>query len=280
MPSRSSRPAVSAPGEATYAASAPPHERQWPRLDDRLVTPEGREEVINGRRVYAAPANPEHGDPHLRIDAVIATNLKPGYVGSTDMLTRSALKQDFASDTSVRREGINPLTKERYLEELVIEVVNTQGDKSITDKAAAMTERGVRRVLGVFVREELVCEWRDGGWVELPRDGLIEDVALAAPLPVRALLEKAAMGEAAVQGLIARKEPAMLRALTQSEQRGEQRGELRARRASLRAVASARGFTLTSAQEALVDGCDDAARLDAWLRRVATAASIEDAIGA
>ena len=239
------------------------------------MTPEGREEVINGCRVYAAPANPEHGDPHLRIDAVIATNVKPGYVGSTDMLTRSAVKQDFASDTSVRREGINPLTKERYLEELVIEVVNTQGDKSITDKAAAMTERGVRRVLGVFVREEMVCEWREGGWVELPRDGAIEDVALAAPLKVRALLDKAAMGEAAVQGLIARREPAMLRALTESELRGE----LRARRASLHAVASARGFALTAAQEARVDGCNDAARLDAWLRRVATAASLEDAIG-
>ena len=256
--------------------SAPSRDGVWPRLDDRLVTPEGREEVINGRRVYVAPANPEHGDPHLRIDAVIATNLKPGYTGSTDMLTRSAEKQDFATDTSVRRAGINPLTKERYLEELAIEVVNTHRDRSITDKAIAMTERGVRRVLGVFVRDDSVCEWRDGAWVELPRDGVIEDATLAAPLKVRALLDQAAMGEAAVQGLIARKEPAMLRVLTQSELLGE----LRARRASLRAVASARGFTLTSAQEARVDGCDDAAQLDAWLRGVATAARVEDALGA
>jgi len=122
------------------------------------VTPEGREEVINGRRVYAAPANPEHGDPHLRIDAVIATNLKPGYVGSADMLTRSAVTQNFATDTSVRREGINPLTQERYLEELAIEIVNTQGDKDVTSKAVAMTARGVRRVLGVFVRDGVVCD--------------------------------------------------------------------------------------------------------------------------
>jgi len=257
--------------------SAPPHDRAWPRLDDHLVTPESREEVIDGRRVYAAPANPEHGDPHHRIDVVIGTNLKPGYVGSTDMLTRSAEKQNFATDTSVRREGINPLTQERYLEELAIEIVNTQGDKDITSKAIAMTARGVRRVLGVFVRDEAVCEWRDGAWAELPRDGVIEDVTLAAPLKVRALLDQAAMGEAAVQGLIARKEPAMLRALTQSEQRGERRGELRARRTTLRSVVAARGFALTAVQEARVDGCDDATQLDAWVRRAVTAESVEEA---
>ena len=252
----------------------------WPRLDDRLVTPEGREEVINGHRVYEPPATPEHGDLHLCINAVIATNLKPGYVGSTDMLTRSAAKHDFASDTSVRREGINPLTRERYLEELVIEVVNTQGDKGITDKAVAMTERGVRRVLGVFVRDELVCEWRGGAWADLPLDSMIEDVALAAPLKVRALLDKAAMGEAAVQGLIARKEPAMLRALTESEQRGEKNGELRARRATFRTVAGARGFSLSAAQEARVEACDDAGLLDGWIRRVVTAESVDEALGA
>ena len=252
--------------------SAPPHDRAWPRLDDHLVTPESREEVIDGRRVYAAPANPEHGDPHHRIDVVIGTNLKPGYVGSTDMLTRSAEKQNFATDTSVRREGINPLTQERYLEELAIEIVNTQGDKDITSKAVAMTARGVRRVLGVFVRDGVVCDWRDGAWVELPADDVIVDPALAAPLKVRALLEQAAMGEAAVQGLIARKEPAMLRALAESELRG--------RRASLREVAAARGFTLTAAQDACVVACADAATLDRWLRRMVTAASAEAAFEA
>ena len=53
----------------------------------------------------------------------------------------------------MRREGINPLTHQRYLEELAIEVVNTQGDKRIADKAVVMTERGARRVLGVFVHD-------------------------------------------------------------------------------------------------------------------------------
>jgi len=231
------------------------------------VTPESREEVINGRRVYAAPSNPEHGDPHLRIDAVIATNIKPGYIGSTDMLTRNAEVQDFATDTSVRREGINPITKERYLEELAIEVVNAQHDKSITDKAIAMTERGVRRVLGVFVRDEAVCEWRDGAWVAFPRDGVIEDPALAAPLKVRALLDKAAMGEAAVQGLIARKEPAMLRALAESELRGQ--------RVALRRVATVRGLALTAEQEERIDACGDAATLGQWIERMVLATSAE-----
>jgi len=75
------------------------------------------------------------------------------------------------------------------------------------------------------------------------------------------------MGEAAVQGLIARKEPAMLRALAESELRG--------RRASLREVTTARGFTLTAAQDERIDAGADAATLDGWLRRMVTAASAD-----
>jgi len=97
------------------------------------ATPETtRDEVLRGQTLYAAPSLLEHGDPHFRLDVALGTHLRPGYVGSTDLLTRVADDGDFASDTSVRREGIDPTTGHRYLEELSFEVVNTQRLSEVT----------------------------------------------------------------------------------------------------------------------------------------------------
>ncbi len=150
-----------APGAGAARVSAPAH----PGLDETLVEPEGRAEVIRGRRVEVAPALPEHGDPHFRLDVALGTHLAPGYTGSTDMLTRTSEESNFATDTSVRREGIDPATGQRYLEELAFEVVNTQRPGDVTEKAEELTARGVRRVFAVFARRGVVSEWRGGQWV-------------------------------------------------------------------------------------------------------------------
>src|SRR5262249_53239112 len=76
-----------------------------PSVDARLVQPETREEQVRGRRVIAMPAHPPHGDRHFEVDYVIRAHVKAGYVGSTDLLTRSAEDSDFATDTCIRRAG-------------------------------------------------------------------------------------------------------------------------------------------------------------------------------
>jgi len=60
-----------------------------PYVDDRLVQPETREERLHGRRLQALPANPEHGDEHTELDYLARGDLAPGYVASTDLLTRA-----------------------------------------------------------------------------------------------------------------------------------------------------------------------------------------------
>ena len=62
-------------------------------------------------------------------------------IASQDVLSDG----DLATDTSVRRAGINPETGERYLEEMVFEVVNTQRLSDVTAKAEELAGRGVRR---------------------------------------------------------------------------------------------------------------------------------------
>ncbi|MFO0607406.1 MAG: hypothetical protein U0324_29850 [Polyangiales bacterium] len=246
-----------------------------PPVDTHVVTPESREELLRGQRIYAAPSQPEHGDPHFRLDVALGTHTRPGYVGSTDLLTRVADDGDFATDTCVRREGIDPATGQRYLEELAFEVVNTQRLSEVTAKAEELTARGVRRIYAVFARKGTVAEWRDGAWETLADDAHIDDACLAAPLPVAALVRASALGASAVRGLLARGEPELQRLLSESEARGEARGESRggvhARRASLRAVLDARGVALTAEDDARIAACEDGATLDGWLVRAATA---------
>ena len=259
-----------------------------PGVSEHLVTPETREELLRGRRLYAAPSAPEHADPHLRLDVAVGTHVAPGYVGSTDLLTRVADDGDFASDTCIRREGIDPATGQRYLEEMAFEVVNTQRLSEVTAKAEDLAARGVRRVFAVFVRRGVVSEWRGDQWEAIPDDGHIEDRCLVAPLPVAALLRASALGGAAVRGLLARGEPELVRLLKESEQQGVAQGvaqgvvqgELRGRRAVLRALLSARGIVTSEEDLARIEACEDGATLDAWAVRAASASRAAEVFGA
>lgn len=242
-----------------------------PAVDDHVVTPETREELLRGKRLHAAPSLPEHGDSHFRLDVALGTHTRAGYVGSTDLLTRAADDGDFATDSCVRREGIDPATGRRYLEELAFEVVNTQRLSEVTGKAEELAARGVRRVFAVFTRKGVVSEWRDGDWEPFPADGHIDDVCLATPLPVEALLRASALGAAAVRGLLARGEPELKRLLAEHEARGKALGTTVARRDTLRLILRARDVSITEADEARVASCDDPTTLDGWIARASTA---------
>ncbi len=67
--------------------------------DDRLVVPEAtRDELVNGRRMEAFPAEAPHANQHSRLDYVLQAHAAPGYHASCDLLTRHGVDSDFASD--------------------------------------------------------------------------------------------------------------------------------------------------------------------------------------
>ena len=222
MDSSHPRPPLQAP-----SASAPAG------LDERLVVPEtAREEMLDGKRLHAAPAEYQHADPHCRVDYLIAAHARPGYVGASDLLTRVAADSDFASDACIRRDGIDPATGERHLEELAFEVVHRRGRKDNDRRAALMRRRGVRRVIGIFVLRENVCEFdpATGRWHALDRDGVIDDPCLVRPLPVRALLDSAQADAAVIEALEARDAPALRRLKQASARAGQRQGRAEGRR--------------------------------------------------
>ena len=197
-----------------------PSADELPRIDERLVEPETREQIVRGRRVLAMPAKPAHGDRHFKLDYVIGAYVQEGYVGSTDLLTRSAVQSDFATDTCVRREGIDPRTNTRYLEELAFEVVNEQSRRDITEQAEDLTARGVRRVVAIFVKKGEVAEWSAGAWMKLDPEGMFSDPTLTRPLRVKELLDAAEADNAVARALLAKNNPVLAEATARSRSEG------------------------------------------------------------
>jgi hypothetical protein len=169
-----------------------------------LVPYHGRALALGATQfVIAVPALPPHADRHCELDYVIRAHVAPGYISSSDMLTRAGPGSEFATDTSVRKAGLDPGTGTRYLEELAFEVVSTQSKRDVTIRAEDLTARGVRRLLAIFVKQAEVREWSPSknDWVTLPLDGKLEDPTLARPVELKALLDAAAADDAVVDAL-------------------------------------------------------------------------------
>jgi putative restriction endonuclease len=244
----------------------------FPPVDEHLVEPEvTRDEIIDGRRVVAFPAEAPHADQHGDLQYVLRAHVAPGYVAAVDLLTRFDQKSDFASDACVRRAGVDPQTGKRHLEELAFEVVSEQKERDVSEKAPRMHRRGVRRIFAIFLKSGQVCEWSaegQGSWRPLGSTSLIEDPCLAKPLAVAALLDAAAADDAVIEALAAKDNPAL------------RRREIQARveeiATSILSVLEERGIAVSPDQTQEILLCADLDRLRHWLRRAALAATADE----
>jgi hypothetical protein len=261
--------ALKLPGRATF-----------PPLDEHVVRPGTREEMVRGERMLAQPARAPHGDRHFGIDFVLGGHVGTGYVGSTDLLTHVLHGSDFASDTCIRRDGEDPRTGDRFLEEVAFEVVHEQALKKVTERAEDWSRRGVRRVFGVFVKKGTVEEWLPAAkqWRALDPGGFVSDPCLVRPLRVKALLDAAVANDEVARALEAKNTPAILAMKATSQERGEERGERRALAAAVLTVLEGRGLDVPPRVRAALSGSEDLDALRRWLARAVTAASAEDAI--
>jgi putative restriction endonuclease len=248
-----------------------PGRGSFPRVDDHLVEPEvTRDEIIGGRRVVAMPANPPHADRQSTVDRVVGSCVASGYTAAAELLTRVDEDSDFATDVCVRRDGVDPETGTRYLEEIAFEVVSEQDERDVTEKAQRMHRRGVRRIFAIFLKRPRVCEWsaESQSWRTLDRGAEIEDPCLVVPLPVAALLDAAAAAIAVVKGLAAQGNPEL--------QRREDAARAAARAEDVLEILDARRVAVSEAQRREILGCRDLARLGRWLRRAALASSADE----
>ena len=243
----------------------------FPRVDDRLVEPEvTRDEIINGRRVVAFPADVPHATQHSELDYLLRAHAAPGYRTATDLLTRHAVSSDFASDACLYKEGADPATGGRCLEELAFEVISEQNQRKATEKAVLMHHRGVRRIFAIFVKTRRAGEWsaESRSWRLLAADTQIEDPCLVTPLPVAALLDAAEADNAVVEALAAKGNPAIRRREAAAEAKGKADAILQ--------VLETRGVAVSGPQREELLRCRDLDRLDQWLRRAVLALSMDE----
>jgi hypothetical protein len=262
------RQTFSAPGHASASALRFPgvHQRSFPGVDDHIVRPETREEMVRGELILAQPAKPPHADCHTTLDHVTATHVAPGYIVSSDLLTRFGPRSNFATDVCVRKEGTDPETENRYLEELAFEIVNEQSLRHITIRAEDIAARGVRRLIVIFIKRGTVTEWSpaEHRFVPLPLDGVLEDPTLAHPIPIRAMLDAAVARQAVAAAVWAQDDPWIL----------ERKQELRTE--SLLLVLEGRGLHPSDEQRAAIESCSDPERLQRWLRAAGRVGSVAE----
>ncbi|MEM9454634.1 MAG: hypothetical protein AAGF11_10680 [Myxococcota bacterium] len=224
-PALASRASGSTPTMQLPGAFEPP-----PYVDERLVRPETREQMVRGHLIHAVPAKPEHADQHTRLNYVIRGNLAAGYTASSDLLTRAGPRSDFATDTCIRRSGIDPRSGSRYLEELAFVIVNEQPQRFMIERAEDLTARGVRRLLAISVEKRVekgqVCEWSpsEHRFVPLDLDSTLEDPTLSHPIPIRALLDTAEADDSVARALVAEDNPLIAKVRAKDRAEGLIRG--------------------------------------------------------
>ena len=290
-------PVMLAPG-ASAASSTPlrcPAERdRLPRLDEHLLPEDSPYEIIDGRRVLCM-ANPEHAGPQLDIGSVLRFHLAPGYRAMVELTTRAdtlppppdldpnaavfpETVQELRSDVSILKEGTDPRTGDRYVEDLSFEVVNEQSLSDLRKKARRLSERGVRRVFGLVVKRRRLLEWsRDKEDFELVReDAFLEDRCLRLPVRVKALLDVAEVDNAVAQALIARDNQVINELRREERREGHQEGHREGQQQALLTLLAARGFALPDQVRARILACSDQADLTRWIFRAATATALHD----
>jgi len=201
-----------------------------PAVDARLVAPESRYEIEDGRVRYVAPADEPHATRHSKLSALLEAHVADDFDVACDMLTRTSQLEDMAPDASVFPLARDPETGGRQLEELAFEVASTESLADAGRKAHKLVARGVRRVFVFDVERRRAFEWSEQlmGWRMLEHDGVIEDRALAVPLPIEALVRAAKADDAMARALLGKHNPVLEAALAE---RGQSKGRSRRHRA-------------------------------------------------
>jgi Uma2 family endonuclease len=246
----------------------------------RLVAPESRYEIDDGRVVYVSPSDEPHGSRHSKVSALLEACVAADWDVASDMLTRTSELGDIAPDASVFPRERDLETGGRQLEELAFEVASTESLSDAGRKAHKLATRGVRRIFAIDVARARAFEWsRDlGTWQILADDGIIEDRCLAAPLAVAALVRAAKADDAMAAALLAKKNAVLQAALDESRQGGRLEGKAEGIAQSIVAVLDARGIALSDPARTRILHTRDLELLNAWLMRAATCESADELV--
>ena len=245
-----------------------------PDIDDRLVEPETRYEMVDGELVHVSPADRPHASRHVQLAALMEAHTGLEFEVAADLLTRTSRVDDIAPDVSVYPAGADPSTGGRQLEQLAFEIVSTQSLGNAGTKAAQLAARGVRRVFAIDVEQARALEWSAalGAWRALDPAGQIEDPTLDVPLPINTIIHTARTDDAVMRALIAKGNPVLVEHVARHRDEARAEGIAEGKAAALLAVLAARGIVVGDAERVRILGERDPQQLDRWLAGAVTCA--------
>jgi Uma2 family endonuclease len=249
-----------------------------PDINDRLVEPETRYEMVDGELIFVSPSDPPHAERHFQLCALVEAHTGPGFEAACDLLTRTSQIDDFAPDVSVYPDDPDPRTGRRQIEQLAFEIVSTQSLANAGRKAAKLTARGVRRVFAIDIERSRALEWSTvlGAWSMLDATGHIVDPALEVALPIEALVHSAKADDAVARALVARHNPVIEAVRAEGKAEGIAEGKAEGIATAILAMLAARGVSLDRAARDQILGERDVARLERWVARATTCASADE----
>jgi Uma2 family endonuclease len=266
--------------------ATPRHHDGLPAVDDRLVEPEQHAEVFDGVLVPVSPAREPHGERQFLVCTLLGPYLAPGFTAAVDMLTRVSRDSDVAPDISVYPKARDPATGGRQLEHLVFEIVNTESRSHAGRRAVKLITRGVHRVFAIDVVRNLALEWSSAlaAWTQLAPDAVIEHPAFITPVPMEALVQAVIADDHVARVLLTKRNPVFEAARAQDRedgfrsglQLGKAEGLQLGRANSVVAVLTARGWSLDDTTRAQIFAERDLERLDRWVVRALSCASVAD----
>jgi hypothetical protein len=249
-----------------------------PAIDERLIVPETRYEVVDGEVVYVSPADPPHASRHSKLSALLEAYAADGFDAASDMLTRTSSKGDMAPDGSIYPSAPDPETGGRQLEVLAFEVVSTESLGAAGRKAAALVGRGVRRVFALDVERVRALEWSvsTDAWEILSPAAVIGGPALVLPLPVHDLVSAAKADDAVARALLAKRNPVLVQAIERSKTEARAEGKAEARAEALLAVLAGRRIDVSKSERSRILATRDDAVLARWLAAAGTCSSASE----
>lgn len=269
--------ALVAAGRSSSAVSAPSYGAteiaQLPHVDERLARPGVWEDVRDGVVHELTPADEKHGNAHHHVSLVIGTVVRDEYAASTDRLTRTGVRTDFAPDVAIfpREKTEDGHSK---MAEVAFEIADSQSRNDARWKAEKLIERGCRRVFLLDVDKSVLCEYdrATDDWRELAADALIEDRTFTVPIWASNLLDKI-MNDALILNALRAKNSAVLTEILLDEaRRGEAFGVLTQARRALYRVLKKR-FNVT--EDPRIEACTDVSALEHWLDQAIAAPQLE-----
>jgi hypothetical protein len=262
----------------------------WPRVSDYVVEPETDIELFQGQIREVLHAGPLHSQQLNQVSFVLGACVAPGHGVDIDLLTRQDAENNFSSDLCIRKDGIDPDTDDRYLEELAFEIKSTQDPDELEQRTRIMARRGVRRIFAIPVRGHPagidrvagpVAEWMpaEERWRTHGDDEVITDPCLFEPVPVRALLDAAEADDAVARALLHKGNPVLLDYLDTRYRASVMEGQQKAAREHIYLLMNARGMTIDAAARARIAACSDLAVLERWVVRAVQMASASELFG-